>query len=201
MRWMKIRVRGASKCFRFAIDHDLELRLIEERHAEELFALVDRNREHLREWLVWVDRVGTVDAQKRRINESLEGFADGEGVPAGIWFQGDLAGEISFTQINRAHRSAYIEYWLSADRQGNGLVTRSCRAMLDHAFDELGLNRVELDAAPGNVKSRAIAERLGFRQEGILREVGWRRDHYGDLVVYAMLAREWRELRRTARPH
>ncbi len=184
--------------FRFMIDDDFELRLLEERHAEELFALIDRNREHLRKWLVWVYQVDTVDAQRKRINESLQRFANGEGVPAGIWFKGNLAGEISFTQINMAHRNAYIEYWLSADRQGNGLVTRSCRAMLEHAFDELGLHRVELDAAPDNLKSRAIAERLGFRQEGTLREVGWRYDYYGDLVVYSMLAREWRELQKTA---
>ena len=104
--------------FRFVIDDDLDLRLIEERHAEELFALVDRNREHLRKWLVWVYRVDTVDVQRKRINESLKKFADGESIPVGIWFQGDLAGEILLTQINNDHRNALIEYWLSADRQG-----------------------------------------------------------------------------------
>jgi ribosomal-protein-serine acetyltransferase len=52
---------------------------------------------------------------------------------------------------------------------------------------------VEVRAAPGNRRSRAIPERLGFRQEGILRDAEWLYDHYVDLVVYAMLADDWPE--------
>ena len=72
-------------------------------------------------------------------------------------------------------------------------MTRACRALVTHAFRELGLHRVEIRAAPGNRRSRAIPERLGFRQEGILRDAEWPYDHYVDLVVYAMLADEWEE--------
>ena len=66
---------------------------------------------------------------------------------------------------------------------------------LDHAFDVMDLNRVELRAASGNTASRRIAERLGFVEEGTARQAQWLYDHFVDLVVYAMLADDWRAAR------
>jgi ribosomal-protein-serine acetyltransferase len=63
--------------------------------------------------------------------------------------------------------------------------------MVNYAFRELGLNRVEIQVATDNMRSRAIPERLGFTQEGILRDDVWLRDRFVDHVVYGMLAREW----------
>ena len=71
-------------------------------------------------------------------------------------------------------------------------MTRSCKALVNFVFDEIGLNRVEIRAAVHNWKSRAIPERLGFTQEGIIRDAEWLYDHYVDHVVYGMLKREWR---------
>jgi ribosomal-protein-serine acetyltransferase len=64
-------------------------------------------------------------------------------------------------------------------------------AVLDHAFGELHLNRVEIRVAPDNRRSRALPERLGFREEGVLRQAERHGEHYGDLTVYSMLAHEW----------
>lgn len=75
--------------------------------------------------------------------------------------------------------------------QGKGLMTKACETLVRHAFEDLGLNRVEIRAAVDNRKSRAIPERLGFQQEGVLRDAEWLYDRYADLVVYAMLAKDW----------
>jgi ribosomal-protein-serine acetyltransferase len=70
-------------------------------------------------------------------------------------------------------------------------MTKSCRAVINYIFNELELNRVEIRAAVLNKKSRAIPERLGFTQEGIIRSAEWLYDHFVDHVVYGMLRDEW----------
>jgi ribosomal-protein-serine acetyltransferase len=70
-------------------------------------------------------------------------------------------------------------------------VTRAVRALTDHAFSTWRLNRVEIRAGAGNERSRPIPTRLGYKEEGVLREVERVGDGYVDHVVHAMLAAEW----------
>jgi ribosomal-protein-serine acetyltransferase len=87
-------------------------------------------------------------------------------------------------------RKTGIGYWLAEEHQGRGLMTRAVQAVTDYAFDELELNRVEIQAGRDNRRSRAIPERLGFQQEGVLRDYERVGDRYLDIVVYALLAGE-----------
>jgi ribosomal-protein-serine acetyltransferase len=74
-------------------------------------------------------------------------------------------------------------------------MTRAIRPVLGYVFEDLKLNRVGLEAEPGNLKSKAVAERLGFTFEGLRRD-GWRdEDGFVDIAVYSMLAREWQGLK------
>ncbi len=174
------------------IDDDSELRIYEEEHAEAVFAVVDRNREYQREWLPWVDSTVSVEDMREFIRRGLVQQANNDGFQAGIWYQGRFAGGIGFHYIDRLDRKTEIGYWLDASLQGKGLMTRACKVMISYAFHEYGLNRVEIHCASGNARSRAIPERLGFIQEGVLREASWLYDRFVDHVVYGMLAREWR---------
>ena len=63
---------------------------------------------------------------------------------------------------------------------------------MDHAFSVWDLNRVEIRAAPENLRSRAIPERLGFTEEGTLRQAERVGDRYLDNTVYAVLAEDWK---------
>ena len=76
--------------------------------------------------------------------------------------------------------------------QGRGIVTKACRTLVTYAFEQYTLNKVEIHCATGNTRSRAIPEKLGFVQEGIIRQAEWLNDHYVDMVVYGMLASEWK---------
>jgi ribosomal-protein-serine acetyltransferase len=173
------------------IGNQATLRILEEQHAAQLFALVDANRSHLRAWLPWLDNNTSVEASRSFIRHSLQQFANNDGFQAGIW-QGDaMAGVIGYHTLDWANRKTDIGYWLGVAFQGHGLMTRATRTLVNHAFGELGLNRVEIRCAVGNSRSCAIPQRLGFRQEGVLRQIEWLYDHFVDHVVYGMLASEW----------
>lgn len=181
--------------FAHRIDDVTELVLLDLRHADEMFELVDKNREHLGPWLPWVDDEASSAEAKGFIRDMLYKFASGTDLVLGISHQGNLAGAIGMHDINHRIGSAEIGYWLGSEFEGKGLMTKACVAMLSYAFDELGLNRVQIRVEPANTRSRAIPRRLGFHYEGTLRQVGRVRERLTDLEVYSMLRSEWRARR------
>jgi ribosomal-protein-serine acetyltransferase len=177
--------------FAVRIREDCELKLVEERHAPAVFACVDRNRATLREWLPWVDSSTHLDFTRNFIRTSLARFAEECAVQAGIWVGNEFAGMIGYVGVDWLNHKTEIGYWLAPTYEGRGLMTDACRALVGHAFRELGLNRVEIRCATANRRSRAIPERLGFREEGILRQAQLLHNRYVDLVLYSMLAGDW----------
>jgi ribosomal-protein-serine acetyltransferase len=123
------------------------------------------------------------------VKQQLLQFANGEGYHPGIWYQDDLVGLLAY-RLNGRSRSVELGYWLDAAMQGKGIVTQACRTMVQHAFEEHRVHKVVITCAIGNLRSRAVAERLGFVQEGILR-AGQLHDRYVDGVFYGLLVDEW----------
>jgi ribosomal-protein-serine acetyltransferase len=169
------------------LDDGVELRLLELRHAAEYYRLVADNYERLYWWPV----EPTPENTQRRLREGLGRFAEGTGVDAGIWDDGVLTGFIGLFGIDPSFQSAEIGYWLDKRAEGRGLVTRPARAMLNHAFTELKLHRVELRCAATNERSIAVAERLGFRLEGQLVKADRVGSEWVDFLVYGLLDEEW----------
>jgi ribosomal-protein-serine acetyltransferase len=182
-----------SLTFPLVADEEVVLDLLDEPQAEELFALVDRNRAYLRQWLPWPDETTEVEHIRAFIRRVRKQHDDRNGFACGIRFRGTLVGVVGLHGIDWMNRKTSIGYWVAQDHEGRGLVTRACRALLAHLFGELGLHRVEIACAPGNTRSAAIPERLGFVREAVLRESGRLSDRYVDLVVYGLLASEWRQ--------
>ena len=100
-------------------------------------------------------------------------------------------GVTGFNSISKANRIGHIGYWLGEEYSGRGIMTRAVRALTDHGFATLELNRITIAAAVGNTKSRAIAERCGFRLEGIARGAEWLYDHFVDHAIYAITRADW----------
>jgi ribosomal-protein-serine acetyltransferase len=177
--------------FSYKIDADLELRLPEERHAEEASELVRQNIQHLKMWLPWVGDDYSLEDAQNFIRHNLQQFADNKGFAVQLVFRNRIAGYAGYNTIDLHNRKAEIGYWLGAAFEGRGLMTKACQALVDYGFHELKLNRIEMQCSTHNSRSRRIPERLGFTQEGVLRQAEWVHDHFNDLVVYAMLAHEW----------
>jgi len=170
---------------------DCELRRLDEDDAEELHALVDANRAHLADWMPWAaDQDYERTANFTRV--ATEKHKRGDGLEGVIVLDGRIAGCAGFPVIDRVAGAAIMGYWVAAEHEGRGLVTRAAKALIEHAFGELGLHRVEIRAATDNVRSRAIPERLGFTQEGVLREAELVNGRYQDLAVYGLLVSDQR---------
>lgn len=179
--------------FALAVDQGIELRLLHEVDAHELFALVEDDRDRLKQWLPWVDYETSPAESLTFIQRSQLQYIANEGFQLGIYAQSRLTGVIGFHGVNWPNRHVEIGYWLGAEFEGQGLMSRSCRTLVNYAFNNLTLNRVEIQCATGNTRSRAVPERLGFTLEGMRREGEWLYDHFVDLVIYGMLARDWQQ--------
>jgi len=112
-----------------------------------------------------------------------------------------LVGSYNFSEIVRGvFRSTYLGYYAFAPHAGQGYMSEGMALALDAAFGVLRLHRVEVNIQPNNARSLALADRLGFAREGYSRryvKIGGRwRDH----VRLAMLAEDWRTLRRDHLP-
>lgn len=181
--------------FTYDIDEDVSLRMFTERDAEEFFRLTMASKDHLKQWLGWINQIQSIEDTLRHINSTLDTFVALGGFPTSfaIFYRGEIAGTISFNHISELHRTGSIGYWIGEPYSGKGIVSRAFKAMLDYGFHTLNLNRIEVRMATENVKSRAIPERFGFTKEGKLRQAEWLYDHFVDHVIYSMLAADWQQ--------
>jgi ribosomal-protein-alanine N-acetyltransferase len=106
-------------------------------------------------------------------------------------------GVLNLSEIVRGgFQSAYLGYYALVPHAGQGYMTEALALVLDVAYREIGLHRVEANVQPGNRSSVRLVERVGFTREGYSRryvKVGGRwRDH----LRFAMLAEDWPALRR-----
>lgn len=102
--------------------------------------------------------------------------------------------------IDWSHRKTTLGYWLGQEFSGQKLMFRCCLRLLEYLFEEVQLHRIGIHCASENHRSRRIAEQLGFRHKGTLRDNEWLYDHFVDQAIYGMLASEFRSLNRT-KPH
>lgn len=171
------------------------LRLLGDGDADELHALIEVNRDELVPWLPWAAAQTHADTADfiRKAGIQVSG---NDGFQGAIVCAGQIAGVIGFHSVDWSNRSTSIGYWLAREWQGRGLMTSALRLLTDHALSTWELNRVEVEAAIHNVRSRALPERLGFREEGVRRQAELVGGRYLDSVLYATLAGDWRESRR-----
>ncbi|HJW71876.1 MAG TPA: GNAT family protein [Geothrix sp.] len=173
----------------------LVLRPLRLRDAGALFQLVDGNRDRLRRWLPWPDD-NLTKADSRAYILRVRGLARQQlALSFALWWKDQLVGIVGFNWIDHANRSAAIGYWLGAGAEGRGLMTAAVSTLLRHGFRTLQLNRIEIRAGVRNRRSRAVAERLGFRHEGTLRQAERLSDRFVDHAVYGLLAADWKKFR------
>ncbi len=164
-----------------------ELRALVDRNTPELHALIERNRARLARWIHWAQRQTEQDT-RAFIGRARAMEQEGSGLSRAVLVAGRLAGVVGIT-VDRANRSATIGYWLDRDSEGKGVITAAVAELVDDGFARWQLRRIEILADVENRASCAVAERLGFQLEGVLRQSYRVSDErYSDDAVYSMLA-------------
>lgn len=183
--------RNAARMFSHQIDDEIELALPDLSMAEAVAEPVRRNLTHLQKWMPWATDDYSVESASEFIQRTLRDFAEAGRFDALIIASGKVIGAIGFHNLSTANKSAHIGYWIDKDFEGRGIITRCCRVLVNYLYDVRGLNRVQINCNVENTRSRAVAERLGFKLEGIHRQVEYINGRFGDWAVYAMLKEEW----------
>jgi [ribosomal protein S5]-alanine N-acetyltransferase len=98
-----------------------------------------------------------------------------------------LVGSVILHSVDWRNRRGELGYWLVAGARGRGLATRALRLALRWMFDELGLERAEIQTTPDNAGSLAVARRLGFAEEGLLRGRDVEEGRRVDVVILGLL--------------
>jgi len=175
------------------IDENLRLEKLNHSHASGIFNLINSNREYLRKWLTFVDTTKSVKDTENYISyiDELSNNQNAETVIS-ILYKEKLIGIIGLKKVDWANRITEIGYWLGEQYQGRGIITKSCCAVITYAFDQMGVNRIEIKCGVGNERSRHVPQRLEFKFEGIEREGELVNGQYIDLEVYSILKKEWR---------
>ncbi len=147
------------------------LSFLEMSDAEELLYLVDTSRSSLGKWLPWVEGFRTLQDARSSIDAYETQRRMGNGGAFGIRLEEDgaLAGEFILQWIDAQNRIASLGYFLGSAFEGKGLAWEAGRLVLGF-LRTAGIHRVEVSAATENAKSNALAERLGFRMEGIAED-------------------------------
>lgn len=121
-----------------------------------------------------------------------QGFLTGKLYQWGVEYRGELVGSCTLAEIDRDNRRAEIGFALARRFQGCGLMLQALRLLLDFAFVQMHLHRIEADVDPRNQASLKLLNKLGFLHEGVLRDRWLEPDGFQDSVMLALLQRDWR---------
>ncbi|MGD7043085.1 GNAT family N-acetyltransferase [Jeotgalibacillus proteolyticus] len=176
------------------VDEEITLKILTKENAADLFKIVEKNRDFLREWLPWVDSKKTVEDVQSSIERWGDKYTSNTAINAGIFYKGELVGMVAFPEIDWKAKKTSFGYWLSPDFEGKGIVVRCIKELTSYAFRKLDLNRLEISCAEDNLRSRALPEKLGFFKEGILRDHYYLNGNLHNLFVYSIIKSDWEKI-------
>lgn len=141
----------------------------------------------LRRWLP-LPRPYTVDVARAWCTDTTRELRDsGSGLVLAVRRDDRLAGSVDVKRVDWRARTAELGYWTAAAHRGEGIMPRAVTALSGWLFDALAFERIELRIATGNLASRRVAEKAGFRFEGVARNAGFTDDGRVDLAVHALI--------------
>jgi [ribosomal protein S5]-alanine N-acetyltransferase len=168
----------------------LVLRQLEPRDAAAIFAILGDT-----ETMLYMDTPPMADVSEAEalVTRSRAGFADGATLQWGLTVRGEdeVVGWCTLFRIHRESRRAEIGYVLGRPFRGRGYNNEALTRIVGYAFGELGLNRIEAELDPENAASAKAVRRLGFSDEGLLRERWIVSGKVSDSLMVGLLRTDW----------
>ena len=158
--------------------------------AEIIFNTINRDRKYLRVWLPFVDFTIHVSDTENFLKSIIGNEKSGNLVYC-IWYNEEFAGLIGYKDTDWVNHKTEFGYWLAENMQGKGIITSVLKVLIPYTFKKQKINRIQIKVALGNTRSASIAERLGFKKEGVEREGEYHNRKYLDLQVYSLLKHDW----------
>ncbi|EUJ21438.1 GNAT family N-acetyltransferase [Listeria aquatica] len=180
-----------EKAFKLMVDEQLSLVQPSLSMATEVFDVLDKNRDHLRTFLDFVDSTKSPEDESAYIKMKLDGYMKGTDRLFFIAFDDEIIGAIDLHFMSLSDQCAEIGYWVSSTHCGKNIATKAVRAVCEVAFLEMKLNRLTIVADITNVASNRVAEKSGFQKEGTFRQAKKLYDEFTDLNTYALLKNEF----------
>jgi ribosomal-protein-serine acetyltransferase len=173
------------------VTNEILLERLNPNDAPVLFYAIDQNRAFLGKWLPFVVNTCSVNDSLSFIQTVIKFREETLNEVYTIWYKGSFAGLIGYHNTDRVNEKTELGYWLTEEMTGRGIISKSCRKLIDIAFEKMMMNRVTIRCAVGNVPSENIAIRLGFLFEGIERAGERHGEQFFDLKVFSLLKKEW----------
>jgi ribosomal-protein-serine acetyltransferase len=146
------------------VDEQIKLKILQPEHAERVYELVDKNRDYLGRWFIWVDKTKSAEVSQQFIEEQLEKRLRGREYTYGVVYEGLVVG-VADLRI-KGDKAPEIGYWIDEDYSGRGITTKVANGLIEFAKSELGVERFALRIDPRNKASQRVAEKLGFAIDG-----------------------------------
>lgn len=182
---------GARRSVRLVFSRSLidaaELRPLEVWNAEEFADHLDRAREHVRLRVGPSFVTDTVSGARSTPGRSAATAAEDGARRFGIWMDDRLVGGVMYVSFSVTAGTCESGCRLEPDAEGRGLITAASHLLVDWAVEVRGLNRAEWRCRADNVRSAAVARRLGMQLEGTPRGAWLNGGIFHDKQVWAIL--------------
>lgn len=111
----------------------------------------------------------------------------------------EIVGVIYLLNIDSVMRGCDFGIMIGdVSHRGKGIGSMAMDMIIDHAFLDLNLNRIQLRVQPSNAHAIALYKKYGFKEEGVLREVIFKNGQYEDLLMMSLLRKDFSEMKRIA---
>ncbi|MCM0599089.1 GNAT family N-acetyltransferase [Periweissella fabalis] len=135
----------------------------------------------------WVNNLHTVDQEATYLEYAVHKIMQGRLYLANIVIDDQIVGQVEIHNISANNHRGEVGYWLDSEFQGRGIMTYAVRQVINYAFEELHLHRLELITDVANEASQQVARRLGWKKEAYLSDYLISGDGYQDAVLFCKI--------------